>query len=161
MALGLGRLLSGVLGSALPFIRLGVRLGRGLGAISELITGTFAGLEAAVVRRTVEEVARKRAAEREVLGGPRSTVPPDERIPEALTRQRRNYAWRTRFGFIDPRTGKRNERFLTISTDRQLSGEEALEEARNMLEEDYSIDPSFIIDEEVIGITRAAPGRRL
>lgn len=153
----LGRVIS----AAYPFIRLGVRLGEGIERLGSTIVRNFARLDASVVRRAIDAEVRQRAEIRSVLGRPLQDLIPDDAIPEAITKQRRNFAWQTRFGFIDPSTGRRAERFITVSTDSRLSSEEALEEARNMMEEDYEIDPSFIIDEEVIGVTRAAPGRRL
>lgn len=146
---------------AYPFIRLGVTLGRSLAQIGAALTRTGAGIEARSVRRILEAEQEERQATREILGLPADRVPDPAGIPEAITRQRREYAWRVRMGFIDPRTGKSQERFLTISTDQLLSPNEAIELAEEMLAEDYDIKGDFLTQSGIVGITRAAPGRRL
>lgn len=146
---------------AYPFIRLGVTLGRSLASIGASLTRAGAGIEARSIRRIVEAEAGERRTAREVVGTAPDHLPDPAGIPEAITRQRREYAWRVRMGFIDPRTGQRQERFLTISTDQLLSPNEAIDQARSMLAEDYDIQGDFLIESELIGVTRAAPGRRL
>lgn len=161
MALSPIGLLGKVISTAYPFIRLGVSLGRSVTSIGNLITRAFGRAEASVIRRAVEAETAQRAETRNVLNLPPSSMIPDELMPEAITRQRRTYAWRTRFGFIEPTTGQRGERYLTVSTDNQLTAEQALEEARKMLLDDYDIDESFITDERIVGVTRAGLDRRL
>lgn len=146
---------------AYPFIRLGVTLGRSLASIGASLTRAGAGIEARSIRRIVEAEESERRVAREVVGTAPDRLPDPAGIPEAITRQRREYAWRVRMGFIDPRTGQRQERFLTISTDQLLSPNEAKQAAADMLAEDYDIQGDFLIESDIIGVTRAGPGRRL
>lgn len=146
---------------AYPFIRLGVSLGRTISEIGQALTRAGAGIEARSVRRIVDAEEVERRTAREAVGTAPDHLPDPAGIPEAITRQRREYAWRVRLGFIDPRTGARQERFLTISTDQLLSPNEAIDQARAMLAEDYDIQGDFLTESELIGVTRAAPGRRL
>jgi hypothetical protein len=146
---------------AAPFIRLGVSLGRTLAEIGSSLTRAGAGIEARTIRRIMEAEQTERRVAEQVLGPSPDHVPDPAGIPEAITRQRREYAWRIRMGFIDPRTGKRESRMLTVSTDQLLSPNEAKETAAKMLADDYDIKGDFIIESELIGVTRAAPGRRL
>lgn len=146
---------------AYPFIRLGVTLGRSLAAIGASLTRAGAGIEASSIRRIIDAEEVERRTAREVVGTAPDRLPDPSGIPEAITRQRREYAWRVRMGFIDPRTGQRQERFLTISTDQLLSPNEAMEAADRMLADDYEISGAFVVEHEIIGVTRAGPGRRL
>ena len=146
---------------AYPFIRLGVNLGRSLGEIGAALTRAGAQIEAATIRRVVEAEEIERRTGAEIAGAAGDRIPDPAGIPEAITRQRREYAWRVRMGFIDPRTGKRESRYLTISTDSLLSPNEVRAEAGKMLAEDYDIKGDFLIEAEIQSVTRAAPGRRL
>lgn len=146
---------------AYPFIRLGVTLGRTIASIGASLARAGAGIEARSIRRIVEAEEAERRVARDVLGPSPDRVPDPAGIPEAITRQRREYAWRIRMGFIDPRSGARADRFLTISTDQLLSPNEAKQAASEMLSEDYDIQGDFITESEILGVTRAAPGRRL
>lgn len=161
MAFGPINLLGRAVSAALPFIRLGISLGRGVAALGSIITRAFVRAEAASVRRVIEAEVQQRREVREVLGRPHNEVLSPDLMPEAITKQRRQYSWHTRFGFIDPVSGERRERHISVSTDSLLSPEEALQEAQDMLSDDYNIDASFVINSDVVGVTRAAPGRRL
>lgn len=146
---------------AYPFIRLGVSLGRSLSSIGAALTRAGAGIEASTVRRIVEAEETERRVASQVLEPAGDRIPDPIGIPEAITRQRREYAWRVRMGFIDPRTGRSQERMLTISTDQLLTPNEVKESASKMLADDYDIQGDFLTKVEIIGATRAAPGRRL
>lgn len=146
---------------AYPFIRLGVSLGRSLVSIGQSLTRAGAGIEARSIRRIVDAEETERRTATEIAGLPGDRIPDPAGIPEAITRQRREYAWRVRMGFIDPRTGQRQERFLTISTDQLLSPNEAIDKARDMLAEDYDIQGDFLVESDIIGVTKAGSGRRL
>lgn len=146
---------------AQPFIRLGVRLGRTISQIGAAVTRAGARVEADQLRRIV--IAERQLADEtaEVLGLPRNRIIDPQSIPEAITRQRRQFAWKVRTVFIDPRTGERIERFLTISTDDLLSPNEALAEANELMASEYGVQQSFIVESEIEQVTRAAPDRRL
>jgi len=146
---------------AYPFIRLGVSLGRSLGQIGAALTRAGAEIEATTIRRVIEAEDIERRAGAEIAGASGDRIPDPAGIPEAITRQRREYAWRVRMGYIDPRTGKRESRYLTISTDQLLSPNEAKAEAAKALADDYDIKGEFLIESEIVTVTRAAPGRRL
>lgn len=161
MALGWLNLLSLGERIAYPFVRLGVTLGRTISQIGASLTRAGAGIEARSIRRMAEAEESERRTGRELASTAGDRLPDPAGIPEAVTRQRRQYAWRLRMGFIDPRTGQRQERLLTISTDVLLSPNEAIDAGKRMMDDDYDIKGSFVTEAEVIGVTRAAPGRRL
>lgn len=146
---------------ASPFIRLGVTLGRSLGELGRIFTETGTAIEASSLRRIYEADVEERSIAKEIEGQPPDLAIDPSKLPEAITRQRREYAWKVRVGYIEPGTGERRSRMLTISTDQLLSPNEALAEARGMMEDEYQIKTSFLVSAEMVGVTRAAPGRRL
>lgn len=146
---------------ARPFVRLAVRLGRSITQLGTALQRQGVRVEAGALRRIATAEERLRAETRTVLGERTDIVLPPEQIPEAITRQRRRFAWRIRFGIVDRRTGEVRDRFLTVSTDNLLSADEALAEGQAILDADYPDEFEALVDSEVIGVTRAAPGRRL
>lgn len=146
---------------ARPFIQLGVRLGRTISQIGAAVTRAGARVEVDQLRRIVTAERQLRRETAEVLGLPRNRIIDPQGIPEAITRQRRRFAWKVRTVFIDPKTGERIERFLTISTDDLLSPNEALAEANELMASEYGVQQSFIVESEIEQVTQAAPDRRL
>lgn len=136
-------------------------IGRTTAAIGRAIERTGTSIQARQLRRLTEAEDRLQATGEGILGRPRNEILDPDLIPEAITRQRRNFAWRVRTEYIDPRTGERVDRHVTVSTDRMLSQEQATAEAEDMLLTDYSIERERIIQSEVTMVTRVAPGRRL
>lgn len=146
---------------ARPFVQLAVRIGRTNQRIINALSRANVRVTAAGLRtlRTAEE--RLQAETRTVLGARTDVVLPTEQIPEAITRQRRRFAWRIRFGIVNRQTGEVRDRFLTVSTDNLLSADEALAEGQAILDADYPEEFEALVDSEIISVTRAAPGRRL
>lgn len=142
-------------------IRLGVRLGvstpRILAAVGRAAGEGFRSQTTRVI--AAERAAQDRAAR--VLGTPSRDIIDPAGIPGSLTKMRRQYAWRVRTIYVDPQTGRRIERFVTVSTDDLLSHEDAITEAESMLESEYGITSELQIDTEVVDVRKAAPGQRL
>lgn len=146
---------------ARPFIQLAVRVGRSITRVGSALQRRGVQVEAGALRRIATAEERLRRETRTVLGARTDVVLPPEQIPEAITRQRRRFAWRVRFGIVDRRTGDVTDRFLTLSTDDLLSADEALSEAQGILEADYPDEFQALVDSEIVNVTQAAPGRRL
>lgn len=146
---------------ARPFIQLGVRLGRTVAQIGTVLQRTGARVEAESIRRIVRAEEQLRRETRTVLGQRTDVVLPPSAIPEAITRQRRQFAWRVRFGVVDRASGQVVDRYLTLSTDDLLSADEALSQAEEMLRADYPDQFELMTESEIVQVTQAAPGRRL
>lgn len=142
-------------------LQLGVRLARTATEILGSLARTSASFEASAVREILARERATKAATAEILGGARDRVPEDAAFAEAITRQRRTYNWRIRIGWIDPSTGERRERYLSISTDERLSPEEALRRGEELAGEEYGITSELVFESEITQATRARPEQRL
>lgn len=146
---------------ARPFIQLGITLGRTLSEIGTVLTRSGARIEASSARRIYEAERAERAAASDLVVGGLDRLPSRDEFSEAVTRQRREFAWRIRLGYVDPRSGESTVRYLTISTDELLSPQEAIDEALDELADEYGVSGEFVVESTVVSATRAAPGRRL
>lgn len=146
---------------ARPFIQLGVTLGRSLAEIGATLVRAGSTVEAASARRIYEAERVERTATSDIIGRGGGRVPDPSEYSEAVTKQRRQFAWRVRTTYIDPRNGEETTRYLTISTDAMLSPDQAITQAEDMLSEDYAIESTFIVGSDVVSATRAGIGQRL
>lgn len=146
---------------ARPFIQLGVRLGRTVAQIGTVLQRTGARVEAESIRRIVRAEEQLRRETRTVLGQRTDVKLPPSAIPEAVTRQRRQFAWRIRFGVVNRISGEVVDRYLTLSTDDLLSADDALAQGEDMLRAEYPEEFELMTESEIVQVTRAAPGRRL
>jgi hypothetical protein len=98
-----------------------------------------------------KERATQEAAGR-VIGLPRD-LPIDIRdIPEAVSRQRREFAFTVRTLYIDVATGAQTSRFITVSSSALLTPAEIEMEAQEILKDGYGeIEP---ISFEITRMTR-------
>lgn len=124
------------------------RIGRALGQL-----GT--SMEAAAIRRELEREAEIKRQSDAALGVSVARPLTDADIPEAATKLRRKYSYTVRIESIDPLTGRRVERFITISSDRLRSDEEIFGQATDGFAEGYGVTESNIIRISIEGIKRA------
>lgn len=127
---------------AVPYVDRAVRLGRSMQRIRRTIGAAIAGVSAEQLEQVVEaERGARRQTEAIVGGNLDERIAPD-RVPEAITRQSRRYAWRIRYNYVDPATGSQIQRYYTLSVDDELSPSEALEMAREDIEGRYDVGTS-------------------
>lgn len=140
---------------AQPYISRLASLGEPIARIRRAIGARIAGVPPEQLERVVvaERTARRRTEE--LIGGDLSRrIAPDE-LPEAITSQIRRFSWRIRYGFTDNVLGEVSDRYLTVSTDAELSPAEALEEARSIIASEYMADGGSIHSLEIVRVTRA------
>jgi len=143
-------------------VRLGVaRLGATVSQVGQALTRAGVAIEASQLRRLHAAEVQLQRQTAEVLGVADMARPIDPvNIPEGITRQLRDYAWRVRLQYIDRVSGLAKEKWVTVSTDQILSPDEAIAEAEG-LGSNYEIDSGNLIHSELMEVTRAAPGRRI
>lgn len=137
------------------------QIGGALGTIGRALAGLGAVVEAGALRREALREAEIAVATGVVEGLPSDLIIDDATIPDAVTRIRRRYAWTIRVRYIDPTTGERIERFITVATDRQITREEAIATAE---EETFPESPKIagaIIDSELVRVVKAGEAGRL
>lgn len=137
---------------ASPYVEKLVRLGEPLARIRRRIGARIAGVDADQLDRVIQA---ERAAQRqtaEIVGGDLSERISPDRLPSAITKQTRRFAWRIRYNYIDPSTGESIQRYFTLSTDDQLSALDAMTTTRDELRREYGREP---FDLAIVRVTRA------
>lgn len=150
MAIGPGFLRSLPQRLAQPFVNLAVRLTRTAAQLGRALTRAGVTVEAALLRRQMAVERTVVEAGKRITGLPEGVIFDPANIPEAVSRQRREFAFTVRTTFINVATGAQESRFVTVSTDRLLTTEEILTEAQE-LNEDYGTEIQILSTE----ITRA------
>lgn len=140
---------------AYPFVQTARIVGSALGDLGRALARAGTEIEVQALRRIAGALDEQDAASRIVLGQSSTEVLDPQGIPEALTRQRREYSWRFRMQGIDPRTGQRVERYLSISTDDLLSEAEARQRALSEFADEYGFSSEFIISMDTVSVTKA------
>lgn len=146
---------------AAPFIRLGVRLGRSLLETTQsILRSGLDAVESELAR--VYRAEQRLRAETTALGALKGREKIDPiGIPEAITWQRRTYAWKHLIEYIDPATGNIESQYITVSTNDVLTPDESAALAEEAFLKNYGVGRERITKSETIGVTKAAPGRTL
>lgn len=130
-------------------------IGATIAAIGRALERQGASMEAAVIRDRVErERAAQAAAHGAVVTATRGMIAEAD-MPEATTKLRRRYSYQLTIESIDPLTGKRVERHITISSDRLRGDEELRGQAIDLFGESYGIDTSRVTRIEITGARKA------
>lgn len=146
---------------AQPFIRAAVWAGRSvLQTARDILAGGVEVLDRELAAVYRKEEALKAASERTEALGEISRDAPIE-VAEAVTRQRRRFAYNVRGRAVDPATGRVGVRFVTISSDDEMTREQIINAAENLLTGEYLIDKGLIVSTEVTGATEASGDRLL
>lgn len=152
---GLLSFLTAPIRRAFPYIDMAVRLRQPIARIRRAIGARIAGVSAADLERVVSATRAARRTTEEIVGGNLKEKISPTRIPSAITRQRRRFAWRIRYNYVDPTTGEFLQKHMTLSTDEIISAEDALDQARDIIAENYGIEHDATFDLAITRITSA------
>jgi hypothetical protein len=130
-------------------------LGQGIGQIARALANLGAATEAAAVRARVEREAATERQARGAVGIAQGALPREADIPEATTRLRRRYSYQVAIDYIDPKTGQRLTRYITVSSDTLRSINEVIDEAHGMIGRDYGFTESHVTATRVESVKKA------
>lgn len=140
---------------ASPFIDLAHSLGTPLREVGEALRGLGVSLEVSAIQKEERAIDQQETQTRALIGSGLDELPDPAGIPEAITKQRRQFSWIIQFDVLDSVTGERNTRYISVSTDSQLTPNEAMAEAEEVITKEYGVEKQAIISSEVTRVTKA------
>lgn len=152
MARGPGFLRSLAQRLAQPFVAMAERLGRTAASLGRALTRAGVTVEAGALRRQMATERAAVEAGKRIVGLPPETFLDPLSLPEAVTRQRREFAFTVRTLFINVATGVQETKFVTVSSDSMLTRAEIFAEAQEMFDE-YQKEAA-ILETEITRATR-------
>ena len=142
---------------ALPFVDRGIAEGLSANAIGRALAAEGLGVQRSVLLRYIRE-ARGLEARSDYFRALRTDARPDpNRLPEALTKLRRNYSTRVKVRGYDSQTGQEVTRYFTVSSDLPLTKDEAIEDILAQIEEDDERYPLEVEEATALRQVRAGP----
>lgn len=121
---------------ALPMIERGVREGISRNALQTLLSEAGIGVRRTDLLSAYSAIANQVVQTDALLALRTNLIPPVFRIPEAITRIRRQFSYKVVVTAIDRQSGETVERHVTVSTDRLLPFTEAENLAQGMVQDD-------------------------
>ena len=149
--------LSATARKAYPIIQRGVAEGLSSRALQSVLANAGLGIR----RQTLLDVMRAeqgmvtKSSQLQSLGMDRTPNP--DRLPEALTKQRRQYSFRVQVGTYYDVNGEESAAYVSVATDSLLTRAQIEEKALAALEESDSQYGVVITSIKLVGGTRAGP----
>ena len=160
MAISPLSVLSAAARRALPLIEKGVAQGLSGNAIESLLKGTEYAVRRIELQRAVRAVKGIIDPPYSIKNVRHDRLPDPSRIPEAITKQRRQYAVRTKITGVNSITGAQQSSYITLSFDDMITRNELEDFALELAESDTP-SGNFIVEEILLETATRATGERL